>query len=134
MATVTYSNTDFADIDGNMIFNPATMDIMKVTGREAIKNSVRNIIMVSTHERLFQPGLSTFIGAALFENWDIGNRLAAETELRDVLERYEPRVKLIKISLDINKIDSNELALLVEVELIALKEYATISIIVERAR
>jgi len=134
MATVNFQNTNFSDIDGSMMANPATRDIMRVQGREAIKNSVRNIIMTATFERFFEPGLSTFIGSAMFENWDIGNKLVAETELRSVLERYEPRVRLIKISLDNNHIDSNELGILIEVELIALNEYATINVVVERAR
>jgi len=134
MATVEFQNTNFSDIDGHMMMNPATRDIMRVQGREAIKNSVRNIVMTAMFERLFEPGLSTFIGASLFENWDIGNRLVAETELRSVLARYEPRVRLIKLSLDDSRIDNNELSLLIEVELIALHEFATINIVVERAR
>ena len=134
MATVSYLNTNFVDIDPSFTRHPISGDVMITTRREAVKSSVKNIILTAMYERPFQPGLSTFLGSAMFTNWTIGSRLIAETQLKSVLEKYEPRINLLNLIVDDSEIDANELRVTIEFEIIALKEYITLNVVVERVR
>jgi hypothetical protein len=57
--------------DLNLFFtpNPVTKDVSKVTDVQAIKRSVRNLVLLNPGEKPFHPEIGTGIRASLFEGF-----------------------------------------------------------------
>ena len=64
----TRSNNLYSDLNLNFNKNPATKDIAKLKDVEAVKRSVRNLILTNRFERPFHPEIGSDIRALLFEN------------------------------------------------------------------
>jgi phage baseplate assembly protein W len=90
----------FKDLSFNFTKNPITNDIVVLKNEEAIKQSVKNLVLTKLRERPFRPELGTDSTSYLFElNRNIAsNELLQQIEL--VLETYESRIILQRIDVD----------------------------------
>ena len=86
--------------------NPLTRDLIVLKNENAIARSVKNIVFTVPGEKPFNPEFGSRITDSLFENIDDITASQIETELRDSIGRFEPRVSIT--SLDVNaNIDGN---------------------------
>jgi len=101
----TRSNNLYSDLNLNFNKNPATKDIAKLKDVEAVKRSVRNLILTNRFERPFHPEIGSDIRALLFENMTPTIQTLLTDRIRDVLQTYEPRAVLndVIVSGDIDK-------------------------------
>jgi len=93
----------FKDISFNFTRNPITNDIVILKNEEAIKQSVKNLVLTQINERPFRPILGTNTTTMLFE---LGPEIAANSliqEIEEVLNQNEPRIGLERI--DVEAID-----------------------------
>lgn len=92
----------FKDLSFNFTKNPVTGDIVVLKNEEAIKQSVKNLVLTQVSERPFNPDLGTNTTSYLFElNTNIAaNKLIDEIET--ALSIYEPRISLQNITVDVN--------------------------------
>tara|TARA_Y100000356_G_scaffold52158_1_gene41947 strand:+ start:541 stop:966 length:426 start_codon:yes stop_codon:yes gene_type:complete len=90
----TRSNNLYSDLNLNFNKNPATKDIAKLKDVEAVKRSVRNLILTNRFERPFHPEIGSDIRALLFENMTPTIQTLLTDRVRDVLDTYEPRAVL----------------------------------------
>jgi phage baseplate assembly protein W len=90
--------------------NPGTGDFATVKNEEAIKQSVRNIVLTSKGEKLFQPQFGSQLRGLLFENFNPFNSQAIVDEITIALLNFEPRIKVISIDLDDDSYDVNSLS------------------------
>tara|TARA_Y100001937_G_C7023810_1_gene286772 strand:+ start:366 stop:791 length:426 start_codon:yes stop_codon:yes gene_type:complete len=88
------SNNLYSDLNLNFNKNPATKDVAKLKDVEAVKRSVRNLILTNRFERPFHPEIGSDIRALLFENITPTVQTLLTDRIRDVLETYEPRAVL----------------------------------------
>jgi phage baseplate assembly protein W len=95
------------DLNLNFTKHPLTGDVNRVFDVESIKRSVRNLILTNYGERPFQPWIGSNIRALLFEQMDPFTISALDTQIRTLLENFEPRVQLT--DLNINASDDNSL-------------------------
>ncbi len=95
------------DLNLNFTKHPLTGDVNRVFDVESIKRSVRNLILANYGERPFQPWIGSNIRALLFEQMDPFTISALDTQIRTLLENFEPRVQLT--DLNINASDDNSL-------------------------
>ena len=90
----------FKDLSFNFTRNPITSDIVVLKNEEAIKQSVKNLVLTKLRERPFRPAVGTDSTSYLFEL----NRNTASNELlqqiENVLETYESRIILQRIDVD----------------------------------
>jgi uncharacterized protein len=99
-----YSDFDF-------VFSPSPLflerglsgDIVRRFDAESIKQSVRNLIMTNKKERPWKPQLGANIRDILFENVGAWERWDVEENIRNTLERYEPRITLDAINFSENE-------------------------------
>ena len=109
----------FKDLSFNFTKNPITNDIVVLKNEEAIKQSVKNLILTKINERPFRPFLGTNTTSYLF---DLGPDIAANSlieEIEKVLKTYEPRITLERIDVDAGE-DSNEFEVLIEYLIVGL--------------
>ena len=95
----------FKDISMSFQVNPLTNDLIAITNTTAIARSLRNLVLTTPGERFFNENLGSQVNNLLFENVDDITALSIRSEIISVIENYEPRVKLMKVSVNAN-IDS----------------------------
>jgi len=86
--------------------NPLTKDLIVLKNENAIARSVKNIVFTVPGEKPFNPEFGSRITESLFENIDDITASQIETELRDSISRFEPRVSIKKLDVNAN-IDEN---------------------------
>ena len=69
-------------------------DIRKVTDVQAVKRSIRNLLLTNHYERPFHPEIGSDIPALLFENFGpiTGNQLSRNIE--EMILNFEPRARV----------------------------------------
>lgn len=126
-------NRIYSDFDLSFTANPVTGDLAKKTDANAVKQSIKTLILTRFNERPFQPKLGSPIYGLLFDNIDIisANRLQLELEL--LIEKYEPRAIARSINV-IPDYDNNAFKVDVVFEVVAIEGPVTFSTIVRRSR
>ena len=103
----TRSNNLYSDLNLNFNKNPATKDIAKLKDVEAVKRSVRNLILTNRFESPFHPEIGSDISALLFENMTPTIQTLLTDRIRDVLDTYEPRAILSDVIV-VGDMDKNQ--------------------------
>ena len=93
----------FKDISMTFQSNPLTKDLIVLKNENAIARSIKNIVFTNPGEKPFQPNFGSRITGSLFENIDDITALEIESELKESIQRQEPRVSLteLKVTPDI---------------------------------
>jgi phage baseplate assembly protein W len=134
MATVTTKIArTYKDLD--LLFNvhPIKKDINKHTAEMAVINSIKNLVLTNHYERLFQPNIGSNVNKLLFENMDVITASALEREIQQVIENYEPRARIYRVSV-IPDYDNNKFSVDMEFLINNLTEPITITFFLERVR
>ena len=58
----------YSDLDFTFTRKPGTNDVALSYDAQAVTRSIRNLILTNPYERLWNPNISTNLGALLFEN------------------------------------------------------------------
>jgi phage baseplate assembly protein W len=123
----------FSDIDLNFTKHPVTRDITRRYDENAIKASVKNLLLTRNFERPFHPEIGTQVNALLFENFSPASRIALERTIVDAIEKFEPRVRIIDISVNETS-NSNDLVVNVVFSLKNIDRPITVSTFLSRVR
>ena len=82
--------------------NPLTDDLIVIKNATAISRSLRNLVLTTPGERFFNENLGSEVNNLLFSNMDDVTAVSIRSEIINVIENYEPRVKLQKVSVSPN--------------------------------
>ena len=103
-----YVSRGFKDLAVSFNANPSTGDFGVVKNENAIKQSVRNLILTMFGERPFQRDIGSRVKALMFEPWDPFSVDAIKSEIFNCLSRLEPRIQVTGVGLrddsDINSV------------------------------
>lgn len=92
----TYKDLDLDFLNKNMD-GEYFVNITK-SGEDAIKRSVRNLIFTNYYERPFRSYLGSGVRQMLFENATPLTANLLETAIRDVINNFEKRVRLLAVT------------------------------------
>jgi phage baseplate assembly protein W len=87
----------YSDLPLGLQVHPNLKDVIALKDIDAVKQSVRNLILTNQGERPFQPAIGSNITALLFEPADTFTAVAIQKEVLAVLKKYEPRVTNIDV-------------------------------------
>ena len=87
----------FKDISMSFQVNPLNSDLIGLKNENAIARSVRNIVFTLPGEKFFDENFGSRISASLFENIDDISAGLIVDEIRQSIDRYEPRVELMNV-------------------------------------
>ena len=87
----------YSDLNLNFTRNPATGDVARLTDIEAVKRSVRNLILTNQFERPFHPEIGSSVRALLFENVTPLNAILLEDRIREVIINFEERAQITNV-------------------------------------
>ena len=103
----------YKDLDLFFAKTQASNDVRKVTDIQAVKRSVRNLVLLNHYEKPFHPEIGSGIRDMLFENMSNMTAFILAKKIEDVIENFEPRVRLIGVRADPN-LDRNEYEVTIE--------------------
>jgi len=90
----------FSDFDFNFSKHPATQDVAMKYDEEAIKASVRNLVLTQNYERPFHSEIGSQIRGLLFEPAGPTLNLLLKRAIIDTITNFEPRVELIDVEVN----------------------------------
>jgi phage baseplate assembly protein W len=129
MATI---SKKFVDINPKFEKNPLSGDLPLLKNVDAIKQSVKHIVLTQRGEKPFRPFFGSSAGTALFENFGSVTSDVLARAIEDALRAYEPRVEVIGIIVDQN-IETNSFDLTVNYEIIGIPlDPQSLNLILER--
>ena len=91
----------------------ASKDINKVISIQAIKRSIRNLVLLNHYEKPFHPEIGSGVRDMLFELMTPITAFILAKKIEDVIENFEPRAKLIGVRA-LPNLDRNEYEVTVE--------------------
>tara|TARA_R100000808_G_C2139191_1_gene147169 strand:+ start:1455 stop:1877 length:423 start_codon:yes stop_codon:yes gene_type:complete len=88
------SSRVYKDLNLNFSTNPVTQDVTTLTDVNAVKRSVRNLLLTNHYDRPFHPEIGSNIQALLFENFGpiTANQLSRTIE--EMIANFEPRARV----------------------------------------
>ena len=103
----------YKDLDLFFGRKQASDDINKVTDIQAVKRSVRNLVLLNHYEKPFHPEIGSGVRDMLFENMSPLTSHALTVEIEDDIENFEPRVQLVGVRA-LPDMDRNEYEVTIE--------------------
>jgi len=88
----------YRDIDLNFTAHPITGDVARKVGDDAIIQSMKSLLLTAKYERLMQPEIFSNLRNQLFEPIDNITSSAIGNSIRNVINKYEPRVDLLEVN------------------------------------
>lgn len=121
----------FDDLLISMKKNAFTDDVSVVKNDNAIKQSVKNLVLTNPGEKHFQPNIGSRVFNLLFEPLDAFTADAVKDEVINTINQYEPRVELTDVV--VVPIDQgNKLSITIEYRIVGLPVVETIDFVLQR--
>ena len=89
----------YKDIDMSFTKNSLSGDINKKLDVNAVKQSIKTLLLGKPFERPFHPELGSNLWNSLFENMRPGMEMTVKRQVLDQISNYEPRVSIITLRL-----------------------------------
>lgn len=131
--SITTTNRIFRDLDLAFGANPVTGDVNKKYDDNAVKQSIKNLIMMRPYESPFHPEISSQVNNLLFE---IASPVTAElirTSIIQVITKFEPRVQQFEVSV-IDQSDQNAYSVTVQFIVKGSDQSITVNTLLYRSR
>jgi phage baseplate assembly protein W len=123
---------DYLDIDLTFAKRPSG-DIYKKKDAAAVKQSVKNLLLTDFYEKPFQPFFGANLRAMLFELADEDTEDEVEENIRNAINKYEPRAEILTISVNVLP-DQNDMRVSVYFKIISTQETVTFTTNLSRLR
>ena len=122
----------YTDIDLNITPHPSSGDLVLKQDKEAVKRSVRNIMLTNNYERPFKPNFGANLRGLLFELADDMTKFEIRNQISEALEMLEPRVTIDEIYLQQTR--NNEMHVNMHYGVVGVREPQTLEVILQRVR
>jgi len=127
------SQVYYSDIDTNLTINPISEDVGRITNENAIRRSIRNLILTDYYERPFKPDIGSNIRKLLFELITPITIELLQKGISDVINNYEPRANLIDVICTPYE-DSNAIDVTIVFSIINREDPITMQLSLDRIR
>jgi phage baseplate assembly protein W len=123
----------FKDIPLSFNAHPVTGNVKALTNREAVKQSVKNIVLTNFYERPYNPILGGDVLAQLFENFSPITEYEISNNIREALDNFEPRAEVDEIKVDAQD-DLNALNVTITFRVVNDINPVSVNVFLERVR
>lgn len=124
----------FSDFTTNFLKTPVGDQLARVINDSSIRQSIRNLMLTNTGDRLFQPTIGGNIRELLFENNLQENLITARNYVKTVIERFEPRVQLVDVRMDSPERDPHTVYVTIIYRTLNNSEPQTLTLLFKRVR
>jgi len=124
----------YSDLDLFFGKKSSDRDISVVTDVQAVKRSIRNLVLLNTYEKPFHPEISSGVRDMLFELMTPVTAAILGRQIENVIENFEPRARLTNVR-TIPNYDRNSYAVTIEFYIVNTPtELVDLTILLERLR
>lgn len=123
---------DYLDIDLSFAAKPSG-EIYKKTDAAAVKQSIKNLLLTSRHEKPFQPNFGANLNSALFGLDTDYDPEFIQDLIADAIKNYEPRARLLEVNLKTNP-DQNSLDATIVFQVVNTLEIVSVEVALTRLR
>lgn len=122
-----------SDFFKDLTIIPGKEDISRKLNENAIKESIKNIVLTNKGERLFQPQFGCDLNKLLFDSATPQTFDLIKTVVSDAIEQYEPRCDLLGVDV-LGDIDSNQVYVTILFRIINTDNPVSFDILLDRTR
>ena len=131
---ITRNVRQYSDLDLFFSKKSSDSDISKVTDVQAVKRSIRNLVLLNHFEKPFHPEIAGGIREMLFELMTPTTSAIIARKVEDVIKNYEPRARLVGVRAQPD-FDDNSYNISIEFYVVnAPTELVDMSVMLERLR
>jgi hypothetical protein len=123
----------FTDLDLNFLAHPVTKDVTVKTDEQAIKASIRNLILTSNYEKPFHPEIGSPIKSLLFEPATPLLPIILKKAISQTITNFEPRVNLTNVTANLSA-DNNDVYVTIEFTIVNTSTILSVDLILTRTR
>ena len=123
----------YSDFRKDLAQSPLSSDIVMLKDEEAVKDSIKNLLLTDPGERPMQPYLGGGLREMLFETITPTTLKIIKDKVKTTIETYESRAELIDVSVN-STIDDNAVGIVVKFYVINRQQPTTLDVILERIR
>lgn len=123
----------YKDLSLTFTRNPVTNDVVTVEAEEAVKRSIKNLLMTVAGEVPFYPNFGSALSRLLFEPIDPITTTLLASEVRATIEGFEPRCSIIQLDVTPTP-DENRYQLDLVIQLLNLPQPITLTLFLTRLR
>ena len=127
------SNRIYSDLNLSFTKNPATKDVARLFDVQAIKRSVKNIILTNKYERPFDSDFGCNLRGFLFENITEPLLVIIKDRVAMAIEKYEPRVTVEDVVVRDDQ-DKNGISIMVSFLINGTEAPVSVSTFLQRVR
>jgi len=131
---ITRNVRQYSDIDLFFGKKSTGSDISKVTDIQAVKRSVRNLVLLNAYEKPFHPEIAGGVREMLFELMTPITAQIIAKQVENVINNFEPRARLVGVRVQPD-LDRNLYEITIEFYVVnAPTELVDMSVMLERLR
>jgi len=125
--------TRYSDFKTNLDEHPLSSDVALDTNADAVKRSIRNLMLTGTYERRFRPYIGSGLQKYLFENVSPVTAQLIQDSIVTTIQNFEPRAQLISVIVTVDP-DMNSYSATVKFAILNLPDTVEITQIISRIR
>ncbi len=124
----------YSDLDLFFGKNNSDNDVNIIYDVQAIKRSIRNLVLTNQYDKPFHPEIYSGVRGMLFELMTPTTAVILARQVEDVIENFEPRARLVGVNV-YPDLDNNSYTCTIEFYIVnALTELIDLTIALERIR
>ena len=124
----------YTDLDLFFAKKATSKDISKVTDIQAVKRSIRYLVLTNHYEKPFHPEIGSGVRDMLFEPMTPLTAYMLARQVENVVENWEPRARLVGVRASPN-LDRNEYEVTIEFYVVNTPtELVDLTVFLERLR
>lgn len=127
------SDIIYSDINLSLATHPLTKDITALTNEQAVRRSIKNILLTNYYESFFDCNFGCNLNRLLFENITPMTIEMAQTTIVDAITTYEPRANLIEVRITPYE-DENGVTITIVFSIINREQPITMELSLDRIR
>ena len=123
----------FSDLDLNFTANPVSKDVSRKYDENAIKQSIKNLILTKNFERPFRSDIGSQIKTLMFEPITPMLSALVKKTIQNPLNSYEPRANILDISVLLSP-DNNGIYVTIVFAIVNTSTPISVDLFLERTR
>ena len=128
-----FQKESFSDFLDNFDIHPVNGAIGRIINENAVRQSIKNIIMTNLGERLFQSRIGSDIYRSLFEPLDQVTANIIVQAVKSSIKYNEPRAKVLEVGV-FKTSDENAVMVKIIFSLINKTDASTVEVVLKRVR
>ena len=123
----------FSDFLTNFDVSDTKNDLLRVTNEEAVKTSIRNLLLTNRGDRLFNNTVGSDLRALLFENASPALEQLVGDYIQTTIKNYEPRAIVDQVAVN-TELDQNLVGVTIVFRVINKQEPVVFDLTLNRIR